>query len=346
MKRFGKAMIVAGCMVVSGVIFGCIGNAIIYVSGETTKNDPVYEEKYYSIAVSEIDKIDLDMYSDNITIKPGDGDEIEITYWDEAEEPKIQISERNGTLLIDKKSSGTFHLFYIPTFQDLFDAMDEDNAHEMTITVPQSYVGEYDLDISSGSIYMSELTVEGEVIVYGTSGSITIEDVECMQDIRADITSGFLKLQNVEAQGDYKSYLTSGNTQLEDMTVAGDFEVNFTSGSINVTNVDVEGDATFENTSGGVSCDGFSAKEVYLNATSGDYDLIQVAVEEGIYLDATSGDFTISLSDKMENYSIDTDLTSGSCNLPQSYVNGEKQIWVSLTSGSAKFSFEGDADIK
>lgn len=346
MKRFGKAMIVAGCMVVSGIIFGSIGNVISYANEERTKNDPVYEEKYYSIAADEIDKIDLDMYSDDIKIEPGDSDEIEITYWDEVEEPKIQISERNETLSIHKKTSATFHLFYIPTIQELFDEVNEENTHEMVITIPKSYVGEYDLDISSGSINMSDLTVEGELTLYGSSGSITIENLTCMKNIRADITSGLLKFQDVETQGDYKSYLTSGNTQLEDMTIAGNFEVNFTSGSVNVTNVDVEGAATFENASGGVSCDEFSAKEIYLNSTSGDYDLTNVTVEEGIYVDATSGDFKISLSDKMENYSIDTDLTSGSCNLPQSYVNGEKRIWVSLTSGSAKFSFEGDADIK
>lgn len=335
MKGFGKALIVAGSLSVGGILIGCIGSAIILKGGETRTSKPAYEEKYYSVEVSEIDAIEMDLSSDDVQIEVGTGDEIEITYWDEIDDPKYQIRESNGTLLINRKAS--VQIVFIPTFEDLWN---ETEVREMTIRVPREYAGSYDLDFTSGSLSVSDLTIEEEFVVGATSGDIQLNNLQMNSDATVDLSSGSVSVNAVAVEGDLTTLLTSGNVEMEHIAVGGDMHIDMTSGDISMENVDVKGTCRVEGSSGSLDCDILAAKDVLVYATSGNYDLMEVTVEQEIYVDATSGDITVSLTDEMENYSIVADTTSGYCNLPVLTNGGDKKISVYLTSGDADFSFK------
>ncbi len=333
MKRFVKALIVAGILIGSGVLCGILGNLLI-VTGVEKPRESEYEEKYYATSPSGIDEIKVDLSSETIYIEPIDGDEIEIQYWDKKDEPEFQIVERNGELRVSKVPNIQFG------FQMSFFWNEPERNDEMTIRIPEDYVGSYDLGFSSGSINVSDLVMEENLTIDGTSGIVNLENLECKKEFMAEMSSGHMNLTDVSIAEDAQIGLTSGTVKLSNVTAGGNLSLDMSSGNIEATNVEIEENLQMDITSGSVTMDTLTVGYVSLEASSGNCKLSALTTEEGIYLDATSGDFAVALTDEMENYNISTDITSGGCNLPNNYGNGEKRIFVGLTSGDADFTFE------
>ncbi|MBQ8147214.1 MAG: DUF4097 family beta strand repeat protein [Lachnospiraceae bacterium] len=333
MKRFVKALIVAGILIGSGVLCGVLGNILI-VAGVEKPQETEYEEKYYATSPDKMDEIELDLATETVYIVPAEGDEIEIQYWDKTENPEFRITEHNGKLIISKNPKMQIG------FQMSFFWNEPERHDEMTIGIPEDYVGSYNLGFSSGAMNVSDLVIEEKLTIDGTSGIVNLENIECKKEVMAEMSSGQMTLAGVSISEDVQIGLTSGVVKMSDVTIDKNMSLDMSSGSIEATNVEVAENLTMDMTSGSIKMDTLTVGYVSLEASSGDCKILALTTEKGIYLDATSGDFEVSLTDEMENYNISTDITSGDCNLSNNYGDGEKTIFVGLTSGDADFNFE------
>lgn len=340
MKHVGKALIIAGALSLCGCVFLGLSTNMLYQERKngTARTSGEYEEKEYTTPVSGIDSIETVLTSDQVQVELGDSDDIEIIYYDNITEPDYQISEHNGTLQISRswKNSG-FSLFHVP---DINSWWDEEIDRKITIRVPESYAGKYDLELSSGSISLKDLEIQEELYINGTSGKVDLGNLTCGKNVRVSMSSGSIDMDNVEADGDMKIDITSGACRLQELMVSGNLEVWQSSGSTYMYNVVVNGTLKTRLTSGKCTAQDTTAGDVYVDTTSGSIQLDRVTLTEGIYVSATSGSITVSLTDEMGNYKITSDVTSGSCNLPNNFGNGDKYINVDVTSGIVKFSFE------
>lgn len=338
MKHVGKVLIIAGSLSLCGIVFLGLGTSMLYKERRSSinQNDTEYEEKQYSTPVSGITEIQTDIAFDHIYFEPGEGDQIEITYRDRRNDSRYQITENNGTLRIYQKPLTGFHLFNIP---DLSRIWEEQETVSMTIKVPEAYAGSYDLEVSSGTISLEELEIREKLAVYATSGTIKLDDLTCEKDVEVEVTSGNITIEGIEVQDDLTCRFTSGHSSVKDVTVGGDWKIGVSSGSIDITTAAVDGTLECDFTSGKIISRDVSASEVITTVSSGTISFDDLTVEKGIELSATSGTIRVSLEDAEDNYRINSDVTSGRCNLPENFGNGEKYIDVEVTSGNVDFTF-------
>ncbi|MCM1494423.1 MAG: DUF4097 domain-containing protein [Bacteroides sp.] len=338
MKYIGKALIIAGALSFCGCVCLGLGTGMLYKEQKngTSRNNSEYEEKQYSTMANGISTIQTDILWDDVVIEPGEGDDIEIVYQDRIDEPRYQISENNGVLQIAQKPSKRFLFFDIP---DLRFGWTDEETISMTIYVPESYAGDYDLNLSSGSLTVQDLEMKEKLKVYATSGIIKLDNLTCEKDVEVEITSGSVTIENAETKGNMSCRFTSGHIGVQELTVKGDMIVDGSSGSINMTDVDVDGALECELTSGRILSETISAESVSASTSSGMIVLDELTVEKGVECFVTSGTVRVTLTDDISNYRINSDVTSGRCSLPGNFGNGDKYIDVEVTSGNVDFFF-------
>lgn len=338
MKHIGKALIIAGALSFCGCVFLGLGTGMLYKERKNavSRNNTEYEEKQYTTSVNGISTIQTDILWDDAVIEPGEGDQIEIIYYDKIDEPRYQISENGGTLQIIQKPSNSFSFFNIP---DLRFGWDNETKESMTIYVPESYAGTYDLNLSSGTLSVQDLEIKEDLEVYATSGIIKLDNLTCEKDAEVEITSGNVTMENLEVQGELTCRFTSGHISIQELTVEGDMKVRGSSGNINMEDIIVIGNLECDLTSGRIVSKTVSAEAVSATASSGTIILDELSVGKGIEASVTSGTVRVSLTDDISNYKINSDVTSGRCNLPESFGNGDKYIEVEVTSGNVDFTF-------
>ena len=336
MKYIGKALIIAGILVVSGFLIFALGFGIALKNPRGNQNDSVYEEKTYTVNADSINLIRTALSSEKIQFEPGEGDDIEILYRDDVNEPRYQITEQNGTLRISRKV--TFHLIQIPDLMDWFNEIQEEDV-TITVRVPESYVGAYDLNITSGWLSFSNLTVEEKLNIDVASGGALLNEINCKKDVIVDMASGNLEMQSVETQSDLNVEIASGKASFSDTKVNGDYTIDLSSGDVDINGLEVGGTTRLDTASGHINGEEITTAYCTIDIASGKVSLSAVTLGEGIYAGATSGDITVTLTDRMENYSITSDVTSGNSNLPSHFGNGDKYINVDITSGDVNFFF-------
>lgn len=338
MKHVGKALITAGALSLCGCVFLGLGTRMLYIEQRNgaSQNDSEYEEKQYITQANGITEIKTDVLWDNVYVEPGEGDQIEINYFDEINDLRYQITENNGTLLIVQKPSYNFQFFNIP---DLRFGWESEEKRTITIKVPESYIGSYDLNLSSGTLSIRDMEMKDELEVYATSGIVKLNNIICEKDAEVEITSGNVSIEGMEVQEDMTCRFTSGHINTQNLTVDGDMTIRATSGNINMNDAIVGGELDCDFTSGKIIAETVSTGSVSATISSGTVILNELTLEKGIEADITSGTVRVSLTDDEGNYRINSDVTSGRCNLPENFGNGDKYIDVEVTSGNVDFTF-------
>ena len=210
-------------MILGGALL--LGSSLIIVKGDITmfnsKNshhvDRTFECK------DEIDSLSIRESSGSVIVQSADVSRATVSYSDYEDEPIYEISESDGKLHIERNKDSGFHFFRID-FSD----------HKMIVTLPESFHGHVELNNSSGSVHMNEVSAE-DISVENTSGSIRLEDVSSDEELNAKNTSGSIQLIQVEAGAGVRAENTSGSIKLENLRSGGDVFLKTTSGSIKGT---------------------------------------------------------------------------------------------------------------
>lgn len=196
MKHTGKALILAGILLVCGMTIFAVGWGILIKAPEDEKLPEMYEEKTYTTDGASIERIKARLTNEEIRFEPGEGDKIEIVYWDNVDSPEWLITENSEILNITREPD--FHFFSIPNITVPFAEMDK--QYEITVRIPESYAGAYDLYSDSGLLSLSDLTVEQELVMEIASGVIRLDNVTCKGDMQLEMSSGVSRLENLKVQ--------------------------------------------------------------------------------------------------------------------------------------------------
>lgn len=365
MRRIGKVLIIAGVMLLAGVLLS--GISFGAASKRSKKNVETDNEEWvmltYQTDASAIRQIMADVTWENIQIEPADGTDLEVIYYDNPVNPDFAVTEEQGVLRLEKIGSiygTTYNMFHVPDLEEMITS-GETYAQDIILRVPDCYIGSYLVDTTSGDIAITDVAAEQSIHMDSTSGNIKIEQIEGQEDIHADTisgtvslidsgavggifadsTSGDMKLTNVETESSIYISSVSGNIYLYDVLSVGDMELSTTSGDVDAEELAVGGTMKFDAISGSLTGDDISVDILQTNTTSGDILLRQATVGLGINGSSTSGRFSISLMDAMEDYAIQTSTISGYVNLPNRADSGvQRYIDISTTSGNIEFEFE------
>lgn len=324
MKRIGKLLIVAGCLLFVGIVCMVSGMGILLKQGMNTISLNVgdhnhYTEQEYCTGLDGIEVLETELSSDDVQIQYADGDEFVIRYADDASNPTYSITKENGTLRICRQKNA--HLFSGQLVLPLFGEDDDMVQYgEVVILVPKEYAGDYDIGFTSGNVIMEDMKLAGELSFDMTSGSLKLKNISSEKDIQADITSGYVEFEAVDSEKN--------------------ISIGMSSGSLDFSQVTAQGELNLEAGSGNIDMDTVAVNTLQVSLTSGDADIEELTTEEGLAVIITSGNVGVELTDAMENYRIHTEMISGNCNLPEVYEQGEKEISVDIKSGCVWVTFQ------
>lgn len=200
MKRIGKALILAGVLLFLGIMISMIGIGYIIGDNRSSRNSGAtaqdsdgniqYETKTYVIDAAELQQVKVDLTVEDIRIEPTDGDQITIEYKDIVDHPRYEVKSADGTLRIGHTNTGiSGQMILVPpvltkdNFQ--FGGNGQELEHgDIKIRIPENYMGNYDLSVTSGSVSMEDIHVSGNIKCGLTSGEARVSNVTGEHDLR------------------------------------------------------------------------------------------------------------------------------------------------------------------
>ena len=251
--------------------------------GDNTEK--IFEKEYEP---GELDKINIDVSSSNVSIEKANIDKIKITTYGDKEE-KINETVNNNELSITKNKMRVF-IFA------MFYWCDE----KIIIQIPNNYDGEFDIHTSSGDIAVPNL--ENNVINLETSSG----KIEC-----GNINNGNFKSSSGDitvGNGNEITIQTSSGS-----IIAGDFNklsAEASSGKIDINKI--EEYCNLVTTSGSIEIDSLNITEnSNINSKSGDVDIRSI---NDIYIETEtgSGDADVKNNNRMAEIVLKITTTSGS----------------------------------
>jgi len=234
-------------------------------------------------AVTDINSMDVEVGSCELIVEVWENDYISVDYENIPVEYEFYVEDE--TLVIEKEDSINF--VWNTSFNE---------KRKIQINVPSSLVlDRMDVDKGSGSAKINGISAE-EIYVDNGSGGVGISDV-VTKKLHVDSGSGGVNISNTSAERSV-FYSGSGSFLVQDCKL-GETAMDSGSGFVNLENV--------------------VAKNLVLEAGSGRVDVSGILTGNCMF-ESGSGSVNVVVYGKEEDYSIRTDMGSGSF-----YLNGRKE---------------------
>lgn len=253
--------------------------------------------------VEDVKNVDIELTSENLYIVTEKRDTIKIHYFGLFLDKKLTGPE------VEIKTKSTFSL-----------DVNHKNGFEQSkaiaiLYLPEDYIGDLEIYLTSGNIDMEEVLAE-DIYISITSGNVNFKNIES-NDLSVNFTSGNIGGDNIKGENvEFKG--TSGNVDVEIIT--GDsLNIRSTSGNNYIKEIDME-DTNVKLSSGNINF-----KEINGNMN----------------IKATSGTINIGLS-KTPNYNVDLYVTSGNIrfNFELDEIKVDKEDKLSGILGSGKYDLK------
>jgi DUF4097 and DUF4098 domain-containing protein YvlB len=219
--------------------------------------------------ISEINKVHVQVVSEDLELLPSDGETIEIYYKNISEPENYTYTVEDGVFTFKRINNKT-RLFI------------SKKSGTIRILLPEMALNKYSVQTVSGDIIIEKVQTK-EFQIKSTSGDAKINDVHS-ETINLNTVSGDFAIENL-----------IGN-QLKVSAVSGDYEVK---------NVKITDDLDFGTVSGDFELNNVTGKIAILNTVSGDLTGKEFYVEK-VNLKSVSGDITIENEDKLRPIEVGT----------------------------------------
>ena len=260
------------------------------------------QTKVYS--ASEFTDVDIDVSSYKVFVATSHDEQAHLEYY-ENNKVKFDVRIEGDTLRIKQKN--VFNLFS-------FIRSDE---RQLQLLLPESFDGQLVTDCASGEIRIDNIRTSKQISVDMTSGTAIVYDIEA-DSLLTDLTSGKLIIGRAEFKNAVVLDCTSGNIEATNLGCAS-LKALTTSGKIMLNNIKT-GSAVIEATSGNIMVESLDSLDTRI--------------------DLTSGSVTGSIVGNINDYTIESHVTSGRNSLPGNFAGGSRKIYAEITSGTINLSFE------
>ena len=311
------------------------------VGGWETLTGPFELVGAYSVGVDGLDSLNVDWIAGQVTVKPHDGNEIQIKEYAQRElnDNENLVFSTSGSMLtiryhepgvVGRVPQKRLEVLIPRPLCEAFGRLTVDSVSG-GVAVSDINADVFETKSTSGSIEHSNITSR-TFNIDSTSGSITLSSVNS-GDMRINSLSGSIRVYDSDA----KSLVcdsTSGS-----INISGDFnssKIKSLSGRITLDNSASRSALNLESTSGSLEISG-SFENVSTKSLSGSVSIRSTVVPASLNVDTTSGSITIAVPNEGE-ISVHHSSTSGklSSDIPIIIQNRDARFELSSLSGSAK----------
>jgi len=299
----------------------------------------------YSIDADGLNSINIDWIAGGITVKPHDGNKIEITEY-------AQRELKGDEYLFTQTSGGTLTIRFCERTQFINVNLP---PKRLDVFVPRGLSESLDkltVESVSGSIDAGQFTASN-IKLTTISGGITLSNSSAY-GLKADSTSGRISVSNVNAE-DIELNSISGAIHITDSSASaivcdttsgsvrvsgayGRAKLNSISGRLELDNPEQRSIVDADSTSGSVTLTG-SFDAVKVNTLSGSITVRSKTVPSSLKADSTSGSINIAVPNE-GTITVYHDSTSGrfSSDIPVALQGRGAQFELTTLSGSSKIT--------
>lgn len=283
MKTVGKVALVAGCVLIVGIVISGVALAKLMKDGFKTSNENMVTVDFDFD--EDISNINLSAVTNDIIIQKSDDDKTHVQCID-FEEVEHDAYIDGDTLYVTteiERGTNNFNFFfnntpkiyvYLPE-SEYADLMIDATTADITVG-PDFKFDNITLEVTTGDVNLNDLDVEGTLEMNVLTGDIDLIDIDCV-DVVYNGTTGDLDFENVLATGNLTIDLTTG-----DINIIGD-----------ASNI------YLDCTTGDINMSLLSDKEFDVDVVTGDISIPRGGDGEGLgecVVELTTGDVNIELA--------------------------------------------------
>ncbi len=295
-------LLIAVCIAALALCAWAVMTKVFNIDFASDAGEWVQQTNVYS--ASDFSDVDIDVSSYKVFVGSSLDERAHLEYY-ENNKVKFDVRIEGGTLRIKQKKVFSFFSF---------NGRDE---RQLQLLLPESFDGRLVTDCTSGEIRIDNIRTSKQISVDMTSGTAVIYDIEA-DSLLTDLTSGKLIIGRSEFKNNVVLDCTSGNIEADHIGCAS-MGAHTTSGRIELNSIKT-GSAVIEATSGNIVVESFDSFDTRI--------------------DLTSGSVTGSLVGNINDYTIESHVTSGRNSLPGNFAGGSRKIYAEITSGALNLSFE------
>lgn len=355
---------IAGLIMAVGLVI--VGITLCFVGFDfgklSTRSDEEFEMHNEKVSFNEVDLIHIDTVTDAIEISVADGDDILLEY-STSQYRDYEFSVKNGALHLKEKQLLKRKWFF---FNIDFGPASSDYYPHVELKIPRRYLGDLKLETNTGWIDTADINLSGTFEAAASTGSLTLTNFSAKEASLA-VTTGHIYLTSVSSDGNMLCTSTTGHIELDHVNTGGDLVCTATTGRIYVGDTSVSGSATATANTGKVSLINVEAETfINCTTTTGNIELGDIKVPtlgarcttgkisgenldvQTSSFDANTGSIDISMPGSERDYNISTNTNTGSIEINDekaasgkyiSQTSAPNSITASTTTGSIYIDF-------
>lgn len=232
-----------------------IGGALVFAYKNGTLNDEKSNlkgnkmvRKIFTIDGDKVgDKVDLSIDSSNSTLEVVKTDDTELKVEVICDkESNYQFQQRGTKVIVKKHNERVISLFR------------KDNKSKIKVYMPKNIISSYDVDISNGSVSMSNIVVS---------------------DVEIDTSNGNINLKNLSGDGNIEVDTSNAGMEVDDV-VCNYISLDSSNGSAHVSNVKAKEKISIDTSNGAIIAKECYAEKVILETSNGSIALENIEDKE------------------------------------------------------------------
>ncbi len=304
--RNKRNIIATICLMIAVVLF-IISFAFADFDFKNLSTEQPYEDKEYQVA-EEIQSINVQTDFSDVAFVPSEDDTFHIKY-SENNTNTYEISVVNKELKVIKKTNKKWYDYIFNIKID---------RQSVVVAVPSAFAGDVYIETKHNDVEVQDLSLNN-LEIENSNDSITVDNVKLKGELKLDNSHG----DTIVRDTDIEQFVTCISSH-------GDIEF------INVTAMDI----VAENRHGDIELTNvISEQSIELTNSHDSIELKKVGFGDKMICDNSNGEIIGSIIGNIGDFTIDTYISHGQCNLPKQLISGDKLLKLSTNNDDISIVF-------
>ena len=303
MKQFAR---IGGLLILLGVILFSATMTVCGWDFTRISTRPQYQEQQLTVKNTN-QTIQLSDQDKAIFVGPSEDEDIHLIYFNRGKE-SYQIDDGDVLSMTYESSYHWYDNILLLDFQ----------LPSVTILLPANFQGSMDLQTTSSKISISDVTAK-QAICSTRGGAVYVSHVTGAESLALSTTANKIELSDVQLTGALDCQTSDGAILLTDI-FAGNLHALTSEGAIVSNNTQTSGTTA-------------------LKTADARIELENVGVDGDLSLSNKEGKIEGTIAGSMQDFSIQSKATNGTCNLPEYSTAGDKKLEVTTSDATISLAF-------
>lgn len=341
-KKGSLIWIISMSCIVLGILIALISLLIVGFDLNRLNTDGEWQERTLVQSAEGFSEINIEVRNRSIEVRPGRGDEIVITYFENDRTTFTETITNSSISFVQDRNITIFNMQWFT-----FNLSNVTGASTVVVEIPEEVILSGDFRTTNGRIAIGEVDFEGLQVI-SSNGSISLEDAAVMGQVTVNTSNAAVNITNSDFSGLVGLETSNGRINLEGVNVDGNLNLRTSSGNVNLSDVNSTGNITTRTSNGRIELERvITTGDLDLTSSNGMIQLGQSVFNNGS-ITTTNGRVTVNHLQDHESYRITTRTSNATTTIGDmrlasgnnSIGNGERLLDIRTSNGHIEVNFD------